>query len=246
MSMHIGRCWLDNQKQQLISDEGQIWQLDHTELAVISCLLNNRDKVVSRQTLYVYFNGDNKQLQLNPIIHKLHRFIGQKDATLLEVVGVQGYLLHGRKPPRSQLNASPYQAIPLLAYSMVVVVIALLIFWLLPKIDDIEVSFDNVYEQQITTDYGQTLTLQVFPHDKDQVNKVVNNSDHLQEQLLTCKHIPWQMIGYAISSDTSMIHFVLMKNNNKIPEYRNIKLFQHELNIYAINSAWLTEVGICG
>ncbi|MBV7317255.1 hypothetical protein [Shewanella sp. NIFS-20-20] len=243
--MQIGRCWIDDTNQQLVTDDGRVWQLSFDEYQVINCLIENRDKVVSRQHLYQLINDPNQPLALIDIIHQFQKHIGTSHASMLEVVGDQGYMLLSKPTTQSRLNTAPYQVIPILAYSMVMVVICLLLVWLFPRIEEIEVKFDNIFQQQFTTSNGKPITLQVFPVDKNQMERVKSNTDNLQTQLLQCKNVPWQTISYAISGDSSMLHLILYRESGNQHEYRNIKLYKNEANIYFVTPSWLVEMGVC-
>lgn len=246
--MQLGGCWLNSERQILITQStGEVFELTADEFTILRLLVDHQEKVVSKALLLRELTGHaNAELELVDIIYNLRGYLGTEYAGLIETVADQGYILHARIKRHSRpLSDSPFKTMSVLVYSFLTGVILLLMFWIYSEVDH-PYCIDSYFAEQVPVGNGHAVEFSYYPIDYHQKKVLKPQMEHFVRQLKACQFVPWDTVSLSVSVDGMLTNIMLLKQTDKRPEFDNIKLFQKGVELDFINPVWLKEVGVCG
>ncbi len=244
--MQIGCCWFDAEKHQLLNQDSSLsWQMPEHESAVLTQLVVHRGQVVSNQTLVQVLHASGVlDAKLYDIIQKIRRFLGQKDALLLEKVADQGYILHDRATgPSMSLWRQPKRMIPLWRYLLLAGLTLGIIAFMYTRVGHAD-FFEPHHQETFITTQGKVITLHWYDDPKRRL--VLRSSvNHIKTALQTCNQLAWSSIYLSISQDGKMVNLLSKRGKGLEEQTKSIKLIVEPGKANFVDKPWLTQVGIC-
>ncbi|QIR15527.1 hypothetical protein [Shewanella aestuarii] len=251
--MQIGPCWFDPQMKVLVDHKKDIsWALNEQEFWVLDQLVQHRGQVVPLTLLKQVksYNADhNNQLlsisSVEKIIDSIARFLGQNDASLIELVPHQGAVLYKRPMvKRGRLMDTPTKLMSLWQYMLIILLTLVTLSFVYSSMSPPSYIQPD-YARQILSKEGNITQLLVYT-DQDHHEELRDQVDVLANHLRSCETLLWQSITAALSKDRLSLNVVMKKPLERNWIFSNIKVTRPHLDEHLISPDWLKEVMICG
>lgn len=247
--MQLGNCWFDRERGMLTEQSNdESWHLPRAELQVLSLLVDNQGKLVSKHELKTG-GGEHPPLtdsSLARAVFMIRSFLGPQYEGLIETVKGQGYLLHATHG-RLAKNIHHYSLQSLPWWSVLIIFGFMLAFtdFYLNRIDH-SVPTEPLMSTELPLASGQHVRLFLYANSKTNNTLLFELRDRLSQSLVACGHSDWAAIYSSFSHDKQVLNITMRGNKLGQSVIRNLKISDLRRPKEFIDVKWLQEVGICG
>ncbi|MGL5361097.1 MAG: winged helix-turn-helix domain-containing protein [Shewanella sp.] len=247
--MQLGGCWFDKERGLLIEQsQDDAWHLPRAELQVLSLLVANKGKLVSKHELKTG-TGQYPPLTDTSVaraVFMIRSFLGPQYESLIETVKGQGYLLHGAEQK--------------VAKGIIGRRLALLPHWGLVVLFVLMVGFSGFYWGRIdhsaptmpllTTELplasGQHMRLYLYSNSNTNNTLLFELAERFSQGVQACQRSDWTQAYASLSHDKQVLNITLRGERLGQSVIRNLKISDFRRPKTFIEPLWLQEVGICG
>ncbi len=265
--MQLGDCLFDSQKGLLINQvSGDVWQLPRAELQVLSLLVANENKIVSKQKLGV---GDESHSSLSDssvtrAVFMLRSFLGPMHEHMIETIKGKGYRLKVDKrlnAKRSTLfnNRLKHQYQKVIAWLFgqshrtLKVVVGILVLLLVIGVtlqwyfvDTKKVQHPQPFsKQQIVLASGQQVDIISYSISNTNNAFLIQLSERIAQDFALCETTSWRKVYLSLSHDKQVFNITMRGEKMGLSLVRNLKLTDYRQQKSFISKPWFDEVALC-
>ncbi|MCG9695730.1 helix-turn-helix domain-containing protein [Shewanella sp. Isolate11] len=265
--MQLGDCLFDSQRGLLTNQlNGDVWHLPRAELQVLSLLVANKNKIVSKEKLGV---GDEDHPALSDssvtrAVFMLRSFLGPMHEHMIETVKGKGYRLKIDK----RLNVSTsrlighkvdryYQACITWLFGkyhrkfkawvgVLVLLLAVGVALQWYYADHQKPLHTQPFSRQvITLDSGQQIEIISYSKSNTNNRSLIDLSERLSQDFALCHNTPWRQIYLSLSHDKQVFNITMRGEKMGLSLVRNLKLTDYRQQKSFISKLWFDEVSLC-
>ncbi|MGL4640330.1 MAG: winged helix-turn-helix domain-containing protein [Shewanella sp.] len=246
--MQLGGCWFDRERGLLIEQsQHDAWHLPRAELQVLSLLVANQGKLVSKHDLKTG-TGQHPPLTDTSVaraVFMIRSFLGPQYESLIETVKGQGYLLHGGEAKTVKGLGRRLPSWPrCTVVGLFVLMVGLSTFYW--RHIDHSAPTAPLLTTELPLASGQHMRLSLYSNSNTNNTLLFELAERFTQGVLACKRSDWSEAYASLSHDRQVLNITLRGERSGQSVIRNLKISDYRQPKTFIEPLWLQEVGICG